>query len=219
MAVEAFQTAKEAAFDLIRLYGQDREAVFNLIQINEQDRVRFARRPALRNVGSPDQLILQALSESQRLLNRASEQALLKKIAFLRSARNRQLAINCVHLITGSAFVLQIAGSYPSIIKWVGAFLALTAGVISLLLPRNMASLEQEVFKDTSSVASLIGEIGRLQVVLAIKPASQDEKLAREVADVIGRCMALAKKYNLENIAAKSRIFPQTQITRDVSQE
>jgi|SRR5882672_1364557 len=197
MSAEGFQLAKQVAFDLMLQYGQNQ--------------FRFARRPTARDFGDPDQLICRALAESQRLLHRASERVFSKKVAFLKSARNQQLAINCVHLVTGSAFIALIAGAYPIIIKWVGALVALAAGTVSLLLPRDLAALEREVFADASAVADLVGLVGKLQVELTTTRASQNDALAKEAADVIGKCLALAKKYELEKIAADSGLFSKMQ--------
>jgi len=114
-------------------------------------------------------------------------------------------------LVTGSAFIALIAGAYPIIIKWVGALVALAAGTVSLLLPRDLAALEREVFADASAVADLVGLVGKLQVELTTTRASQNDALAKEAADVIGKCLALAKKYELEKIAADSGLFSKMQ--------
>jgi len=205
MPSQEFQVAKQAAFNLLLQYGQDDN--------------RFARRPTPADFGDPDQLISRALSESQRLLQRASERLFVKKSAFLRSARNRQLAINCVHLVTGSAFVALIAGAYPNIVKWLGAFVALTAGAISLLLPKDLAALERELFAEAASVAELVGSVAKLQVELATKRASQNDALARQAADIIGKCLTLAKKYDLECIAVNSGLFSKTALPGRVGRE
>jgi hypothetical protein len=205
MSEEAFGVAAQAAFDLILQYGQDQP--------------RFSRRPTMRDMGDPDQLIRQALAESQRLLVTAAQRALLKKIGFLKATRNWQLSINCLHLVTGSAFIMLIAGIYPNAIKWVGAVFALVAGIISLLLPRNLAALERGVFTEVSDVASLIGRVGRIQVELLTMPASKNAALAREAADVIGRCLELAKKYELEKHASSPALFSKSQSPNNVNHD
>jgi hypothetical protein len=193
MSDDAFHAATETALELLFHYGQDQ--------------AQFARRPIARDLGDPDQLINQALAESQKILNRAAEQALLRKVAALKSARARQLVLNYIHFATGSAFILLIAGKYPTFAKWVGALVAFCAGTLSIVLPANVVSLEEEVRKDTENIADLVGKISALQVELVTQRASQNADIAAKVSELIGQCTSVARKYRLERITAQGNVF------------
>jgi hypothetical protein len=123
-------------------------------------------------------------------------------------ARTKQVYINAVHLLTGSAFVLLIAGLYPIFVKWAGAVLSLSAGVVALFLPKNAAALERTTSEDVSHVASLTGQAARLQAELQYGKPEAADRLYKKIGEVIGECAQLARKYQLDEIATKVGYLP-----------
>jgi hypothetical protein len=104
--------------------------------------------------------------------------------------------------------VLLIADFFPVAIKWAGAVLSLGAGLLALTLPGSASAIEQQVFDDTNTVSALRGQIAKIKTRLLFKNAETDEKLSAEIAVVIGRCMELSKKYELDSIAVESGFYP-----------
>jgi hypothetical protein len=152
--------------------------------------------------------VQKALAEAQFILNQASTTALRGRIDALDKIRNRQRVINGLHLLTGSGFVLLIADAFPTAVKWAGAVISLAAGIIGLILPANADALEKGIFDDTSEVSALSGEIARIQTQLLIDPDLTKGTIASDIANMVGKCMTLATRYGLNEIAAKQGFYP-----------
>jgi hypothetical protein len=152
--------------------------------------------------------ILEALQEAQVVMNEASTRAFEQRVEFLDKARTKQVYINAIHLLTGSAFVLLIAGLYPVVVKWAGAILSLSAGVVALFLPKNASLLERTTSEDVSHVASLTGQIANLQADLQYGKPDNADRLYKKIGEVIGECAQLARKYQLDEIATKVGYLP-----------
>lgn len=157
-------------------------------------------------------MVQKALTEAQFILNQTSTTALRRRIETLDTNRSRQRFINGLHLLTGSGFVLLIADAFPTAVKWAGAGVSLAAGIIGLTLPANADMLEKGIFDDANEVSTLSGEIARIQTQILIDPDMTREGIASDVATTIGRCMKLAAKYGLNEIAARHGFYPRSSI-------
>ncbi len=187
------QQATDIAIDFLRLYSPNKPPMgaFGVSVFSDSN----AR-------------ILEALQEAQIVMNEASTRAFEQRVKFLDKARTKQVYINSIHLLTGSAFVLLIAGLYPVIVKWTGAILSLSAGVVALFLPKNTPSLERTTSEDVSHVASLTGQIATLQAELQYGKPDNADRLYKKIGEVIGECAQLARKYQLDEISTKVGYLP-----------
>lgn len=176
-----------------------------LLAVAPDKTTRFAAPGA--EILQPDRTIRQALSEAQLALNRTSTGSIRKRIAALKAVRKKQLWINIAHFATGSALASLVANWHPDLIKWGAAIIAFSAGAVGLTLPKSVAGIEQQVLDDTDAVSSLSGQVAQLQTQLLLKNPETDEKLATEIASIIGRCMELAKKYELDFLTAESELY------------
>ncbi|HSY47372.1 MAG TPA: hypothetical protein VLC46_01035 [Thermoanaerobaculia bacterium] len=158
----------------------------------------------------PARMIREALEEAQFILVETSRAALQSRIKELAKMRGRQRIINGLHLVSGSGFVVLIAGLYPDQIKWIGAVISLGAGIFALTLPTDQQSVETDVFNDAATASRLSGEITRIQTRLLFKTVEEEPALIDEISTVIGRASELSTKYRLNDIAAASGFYPRT---------
>ncbi|HEX8565304.1 MAG TPA: hypothetical protein VF648_06505 [Pyrinomonadaceae bacterium] len=189
MQNQQFQSAAQRGQELLVLYSPNKPPKFAL---NEA------------GVLQPAQTIQKALSEAQFILNETSTIALKSRISSLAKSRKIQRIINGLHLITGSGFVLLIANQFAEPTKWIGALISLGAGILALLLPGDPKIIEQQVFEDINTVSALSGEIARIQTIMLTKNPETDEKLSSEIATLIGKCIELSRKYELDKIAQEN---------------
>src|SRR5688500_5510642 len=106
MSDQQFQNAAREAQKLLLLYSANKLPRFAL----EESEIL---QPGLR--------IEQALNTAQFILNETSKTALESRVQALAKMRNLQRYANILHFITGSAFVLLIAGHFEKQTKWIGA--------------------------------------------------------------------------------------------------
>lgn len=189
------QTAAARARDFLALYSPNKPS-------------RFAAPGA--EVLQPTRMIREALEEAQFILVETSRTALQSRIKELARMRGRQRIINGLHLVSGSGFVVLIAGLYPDQVTWIGAVISLGAGILALTLPTDPQSVETDVFSDAATASQLSGEITRIQTRLLFKTIEEEPVLADEVSSVIGKASELSTKYRLNDIAAASGFYPRS---------
>lgn len=190
-----------------KLYTQALTAATEFLQLyspNKPSRLAFASVPE----SDAERKLNEALQEAQVVLQETSKRAFEARIANLKTLENRQLAVNGVHLLTGSAFVLLIANKFPGPMKWIGAVFSFVAGLIALFLPRNLAELERQVSEDVATLSSLSGDIAKIQAQLLYSHLGEDPALAERITVVIGECARLSKKYELDQIAIRVGYLP-----------
>jgi hypothetical protein len=151
------------------------------------------------------------LDEALVVLHETSTKAFEERIRSLKKIENRQLAVNSIHLVTGSAFVLLIANEFPVQAKWAGAILSFSAGLVALLLPKNIAGMERQMSDDIIRLSSLNGDIARVRAEMLYSFNGEDRKMAKQIAALIGECMRLAKKYELDHLAAQIGYLPRNE--------
>jgi hypothetical protein len=200
MAAKSVQLALNRSLEILSQYAPEKPPRFATGDLE-------AARPA-QTVNT----VQKALTETQFILNQASTTALRRRINALDKIRNRQRIINGLHLLTGSGFVLLIADTFPTPVKWVGAAISLVAGVIGLTLPANADTLEKGIFEDTNDVSVLSGEITRIQTQLLIDPDLTKGTIASDVANAISKCMTLATRYGLNEIAVQHGFYPRSPV-------
>jgi hypothetical protein len=152
----------------------------------------------------PERRIREALAEAQFVLNITSKIALEKRSKFLRSSVNKQRTINILHFITGSGFISLIALNNPGFIKWLGAAISLVAGVIALMLPKDLGVLEKDLTQDINTLSALAGEIASIQTELIFESNFSNKELVKRITQTIGKCIQLSKKYELDQLVAYS---------------
>jgi hypothetical protein len=193
MATSALQLAAKQANELLALYSPVKPPRFAIAEVE---------------VLQPERSIKQALAEAQFILNQTSMTALTRRISALSGIRRRQRIINSLHLLSGSGFILLIANQFPDVTKWMGAIVSLSAGFLALALPNDAKTIEKEIFEDTNTVSTLSGEIARIQTQMLLDPDLTKDNLAGQIASTIGKCMELARKYELNAIAVESGFYP-----------
>ncbi len=200
MAAAELQFAAKQAYDLLELYSPEKPRRLPTARSDTAD-VQLLH---------PERTIKEALAEAQFILNQTSNNALRRRMSALTSLRKRQRVINGLHLLSGSGFILLIANRIPDLAKWIGAIVSLSAGLVGLVLPTNMHTLEAEVTGDINSVSNLAGEIAHLQTKLLLEPDLTKGTVAMEIASVIQKCMELARKYELHTVAAEFGFYPRS---------
>ncbi|MCE7070892.1 hypothetical protein LZG74_11295 [Dyadobacter sp. CY327] len=143
-----------------------------------------------------------ALANANLILNSALEAAFKTRLGTLKKAKQKQRVINILHFITASAFVSLLSKESPEVIKWMGAVVALIAGVISLTLPEGIGELEKNIDADSKKIALLTGKIASAQFKLSKPNAELSDALFDEISSTINECAELAKE--LELIRVKS---------------
>ena len=183
----AYKEALDVAMDFLRVYSPNKPPRFVV--------------PPSSDLLQPEKRIREALAEAQFILNQTSGTALQKRADLLRSSRNKQRWVNMLHFITGSGFVSLIALDNPGPVKWLGAAVSLIAGILALTLPKNPSTIEMEILRDIRMLSSLAGEISQIQTELLFTSVEKSERLQGRIALVIGHCMELSKKYELDRLA------------------
>lgn len=186
-------SAAEAARAFLLLYSPDKPARFS------------SPGEPIRNPGT---LIQQALDEAQFVLNQTSSASIKERSAAIARFRKRQLLVSAMHFVTASGFALLLAKQWPDIIKWIGAVVSLGAGVLGLTIPSSLPSSERQMLDDIQGVSELSARIVKIQAKIrfgldVISPAINAESLT-----IIEKASALAKRYQLDQVAAAAGGLP-----------
>jgi hypothetical protein len=113
-----------------------------------------------------------------------------------------------MHFVTASGFALLLAKQWPEIIKWIGAVVSLGAGVLGLTIPSSLPSSEKQMLDDIQEVSELSARIVKIQAKIrfgldVISPAINAESLT-----IIEKASALAKRHQLDQVAAAAGGLP-----------
>lgn len=187
MTTDSYNKAIEGSLGLLRLYSPYKPPMFAVTPTEE--------------ILQPELRIREALAEAQFILNQTSKAALRKRLEYLKSAMRKQRAVNMLHFVSASGFVILLANVQSTIVKWIGASISLVAGLLAFTVPKNLTSLEAEVFADTEILSALSGDVAKIQSELVLNSVKDNPELAERVYFAIAECTRLSKKYELDSLA------------------
>lgn len=165
-------------------------------------------------VRNPVQMLGKALDEAQFVLNQSSSAAIRNRSSALSRRRRIQIFINALHFVTASSFALLLADQWPQVMKWVIPGVSLTAGILGIALPALSPSNERQLFADIDRVSELSGRIVSAQTQLRLGTPKQLKALEAEILSVLDLCTALAKRYELDQVAAAAGSLPRPELSR-----
>jgi hypothetical protein len=197
-------SAAEAARAFLLLYSPDKPARFS------------APGEAIRN---PALLIQQALDEAQFTLNQASSVAFKARTGTITKFRKRQKVVSGLHFVTASGFGLLLAGQWPEVTKWIGAVVSLGAGMLGLTVPSTLASSERQVLVDIDEVSELSGRIVKTQAEIRFNSGKISPAISKESLSIIKQASTLAKRYQLDQVAAAAGALPRPARTHKSSDQ
>lgn len=146
------------------------------------------------------QTIQVALANASVLLNTALQASFKLRLQTLKKAKQKQRIINILHFITASAFISLLSKESPNMIKWIGAIIALVAGIIALTLPAGISDIEKNLDTDTKKISMLSGQIAGAQFKLSKPNIELSDSLFEEISRMISECTQLAKELELDRV-------------------